>query len=77
MIKFSSKNTIDPDNLSPFFIKNLASSISQPLALTFQISINEGILPSIWKIDHVIPLFKGKGSKYNAPNHRTINLYAS
>ena len=75
--KLSNKNTIEPDDIFPFFIKNLALLISRPLALLFQKSINEDKLPSIWRVAHVIPLFKGKGSKYNLTNYRPISLCAT
>ena len=75
--KLSNKNTIGPDNISPQFIKNLASSISLPLALMFQKSINDGNLLSIWKVAHVISLFKEKGSKYDVTNYRPISLCAT
>ena len=37
-------------------------------------SIMQKALPSAWKLAHVVPIYKGKGSKLNVENFRPIHL---
>jgi len=51
-----------PDNLSPHFLQETAYEIAPILALIFQASLDQGILPRIRKSAAVVPVFK-KGSR--------------
>ena len=37
-------------------------------------SIRQRALPSAWKLAHVVPIYKGKGSKLNVENYRPISF---
>lgn len=62
-----------PDGLNPKLLKECAESVAVPLAEIFQISLDEGQLPTDWKLADVIPIFK-KGSKVDSSNHRPVSL---
>jgi hypothetical protein len=66
-----------PDLISSKFLKQIVFSISLPLTLLFQKSLNSGCLPALWKSAYVIPLYKGKGSKFDILNYRPISLTSS
>ena len=51
-----------PDDVHPRMLRELSRSLSLPLALLFRRSLDTGVLPSIWKQAHVVPIHK-KGSK--------------
>nr|VZI25368.1 unnamed protein product [Spirometra erinaceieuropaei] len=62
-----------PDAIPAKLLKELASEMSKPLALIFQISFVTGCLPSDWKSATITPLFKG-GSRASANNYRPVSL---
>ena len=62
-----------PDKISPRVLKELAPSISKPLAQLFQNSLNTGEVPHEWNTALVTPIFK-KGDKHNAANYRPVSL---
>ena len=62
-----------PDGLSPFILKELSTEIFFPLSVSFQRSLNEGLVPSDWKLANVTPIFK-KGSKFEPGNYRPVSL---
>ncbi len=62
-----------PDGLSPFILKELSTEICFPLSVIFQRSLNEGLVPSDWKLANVTPIFK-KGSKFEPGNYRPVSL---
>jgi len=47
-----------PDNLSLRFLQEIAYKIAPILVLIFQASLDQGILPSVWKSAAVVPVFK-------------------
>ena len=62
-----------PDSLSPYFLKEFANYLCEPLALIFTMSFNTGIVPQQWRTANVTPIFK-KGSKSNPGNYRPVSL---
>ena len=66
----SSKTTPGPDGVPPILLKNLAFELTEPLTTLFSVSLTTGIFPSIWKLAHVIPTYKKKGSKSDCSNYR-------
>ena len=50
------------DNLPCYFLKEVANEIAPSLCLIFQASLNQGMLPEIWKSALVVPIYK-KGKK--------------
>ena len=50
------------DGIPPKLLKEIVEQISTPLAKLFNLSLEEGIVPSDWKEANIMPLFK-KGSR--------------
>src|SRR6478609_9443201 len=65
-----------PDNLPPLLFKNLKQALAQPLAMLFNLILQFGEVPSLWKTAIVVPVFK-KGSPSLASNYRPISLTSS
>jgi len=62
-----------PDGLPAEFFKNTSSSVVFPLSVIFNVSLQTGEIPEIWKLASVAPIFK-KGSPSNPANYRPISL---
>ena len=62
-----------PDGVPAEFYKVTASFVSFPLSVIFNISVQTGELPSIWKHACITPVFK-KGSPSDPSNYRPISL---
>jgi len=62
-----------PDNLPARFLEEVAFKISPILTLIFRASLDQGMLPSIWKTAEVVPIFK-KGNKSDPCNYRPVSL---
>ena len=58
--------------IPPKLLKEI-SKISTPLAKLFNLSLEEGIVPSEWKGANITPLFK-KGSRNKPDNYRPVSL---
>ncbi|XP_055618753.1 uncharacterized protein LOC129763574 [Toxorhynchites rutilus septentrionalis] len=67
------KNSISdgPDGIPSLVIKKCIVVLFAPLATIFNISLNSGIFPEIWKFSFVFPIFK-KGDKQSVSNYRGI-----
>ncbi len=61
------------DFISHKMLKGVANSISKPLSILFNLSLQECKFPSSWKVANVIPLFK-KGCPHTPSNYRPISL---
>ena len=62
-----------PDGIHPRLLKELAPALSNVMAMLFQKSVNEGVLPNDWKEATVSPIFK-KGANHTAANYRPVSL---
>ena len=72
--KLPNKCSNDPDGISIFLLKKLSNSICIPIAIIFQNSFDNKSIPTQWKLADIVPIFKGKGSKYDVKNYRPISL---
>ena len=61
------------DGIPPKLLKEIVEQISTPLAKLFNLSLEEGIVPSEWKEANITPLFK-KGSRNKQENYRPVSL---
>ena len=62
-----------PDEIGNFILREIASPIAKPLCRIFNICLQKGVFPDIWKIAQVTPLHK-KGSINMCENYRPISL---
>jgi hypothetical protein len=60
-----------PDGIPPIILKNCAFSLTFPLTILFNISLQTGVFPLAWKTSYVTPVFKS-GGKNLAVNYRPI-----
>ena len=65
-------SSMGPDYVHPRLLHH-CPSISLPLYLIFNKSLNDGSLPHSWKSSTVVPIFKS-GSRYDALNYRPVSL---
>ncbi|XP_061185471.1 uncharacterized protein LOC133193522 [Saccostrea echinata] len=63
-----------PDGISPRVLKEIATTIKNPLTKFFNLSLRGKKLPDIWKLSQITPVFKNKGSAQEVPNYRPISL---
>ena len=61
------------DELPPNLLKDVANEISKPLAFIINKSLSSGIVPDLWKISKVTPLYKSD-SKSDFNNYRPISV---
>ena len=67
------KSAPGPDGFTPYFLKQIIARIAKPLCIVYQMSLNQGFVPSDWKIAHIIPAFKS-GDPQLASQYRPISL---
>ena len=61
------------DGIPPKLLKEIVEQISTPLAKLFNLSLEEGMVPSEWKEANITPLFN-KGSRNKPENYRPVSL---
>lgn len=71
--KLKNGKAAGPDGINNRIIKLAAVGIVPYLRTLFQLSINNGQLPTEWKLAHVIPIFKS-GERCRASNYRPVSL---
>jgi len=66
-----------PDNLPNWFLRDLAFALCDPLCHIFNVSIQEGVVPNIWKQAHIIAIPKTKPANSIETDLRPISLTAT
>ena len=61
------------DGIPPKLLKEIVEQISTPFAKLFNLSLEEGIVPSEWKGANITPLIK-KGSRNKPEHYRPVSL---
>ena len=73
MRKLRRKKAHGIDELPPNLLKDVANESSKPLAFNINKSLSSGIVPDLWKIAKVTPLYK-LDSKSDFSNYRPISV---
>jgi hypothetical protein len=56
------KKAMGPDNIPPLILKECSQELARPLSILMQKSIDNGVVPELWRQANVTPIFK-KGKK--------------
>ena len=62
------------DNLDTYILKLTRKHIVPSVCHIINLSIQNKKFPTKWKIAKVVPLYKGKGSKFDTKNHRPVAI---
>ena len=73
LVKLNPNKAGGIDNITPTILRNCASALAAPLHHLFITSINNGIIPTEWKIHKIVPIYKS-GDKMSVINYRPISL---
>ena len=65
-----------PDLINPRLLKEAPDQLCNPLARLFNLSLRKAIFPDVWKIAHLIPVFKS-GDRSDYRNYRPISLLSN
>ena len=71
-----SKFNNSQDGIPKGLLKKLSFELCHPLSIIFTNILDSGICPDIWKISHIIPMFK-KGDTTKPANYRPISILPS
>jgi hypothetical protein len=67
------KMTAGYDDIPENLVKDCIHLIKKPMAHIYNISLNSGVFPDVWKVVKVKPLFK-KGDRHDMNNYRPIAI---
>ncbi|KAL8616823.1 hypothetical protein ACOMHN_017860 [Nucella lapillus] len=73
LAKLNPRKASGPDGIPTILLKETAREIAPALTSLFQLSLDTGLIPKIWKHALVQPVFK-KGDRSQAANYRPISL---
>ena len=71
--KLDVEKAVDPDNLSPRFLRQCAHELAGPITTIYNKCLQDSRWPSAWKISSVVPVHK-KDDKTLAKNYRPVSL---
>ena len=71
--KLKPESAPGPDGVTAHFLKNYSAHIAPALAILYNKSMEEGVLPDVWRLANVTPIYK-KGSKASTGNYRPVSL---
>ena len=64
-----------PDGLHPRVLCETSDAMAETWTQLFRSSVDSGILPSDWRVDEIVPIFK-KGLRTSPLNYRPVTLTA-
>lgn len=73
LLRLDVNKACGPDNIPPRVLKEANRELSIPLAVLFNKSLKDGIVPKEWKEAEVVAIFK-KGQKSDPGNYRPVSL---
>ena len=62
-----------PDGVPSNLVKDAAKSIAKLLMMIFNASLAKGVVPNVWKLTKVTPIFKS-GTRNKKNNYRPISV---
>ena len=62
-----------PDEVPAIFLKKTKNTIAKPLKFILRKSLDEGVIPDIFKLAHITPIHKG-GAKTKPEQYRPVSL---
>ena len=71
--KLKKNSAAGPDGIPSVFLINTKEYIKKPLKLILRKSLDEGVVPDVFKLAYVAPVYKG-GSRLNPANFRPVSL---
>ena len=71
--KLNKNSAAGPDGIPSVFLINTKEFIKVPLKLILRKSIDEGVVPDVFKQAYIVPVHKG-GSKLDPANFRPLSL---
>ena len=74
--KIDTSKAVGPDGINPKLLKEGAHQLAPSLCKLYNLSLDLGKVPKIWKKANVIPLFK-KNDKSILKNYRPVSILSS
>ena len=69
LLPIDPNSAMGSDGIHSMVLRSCAKTLAHPLSIIFQHSLDEGIVPSLWKKSIMIPIFK-KGHHFEPLNYR-------
>lgn len=74
ILSMGKKNSQDINDIPFKVIQHAALNLIHPLTHIFNLSVDNGVFPTMMKTSKVIPIYKGKGSKLDLDKHRGVAI---
>jgi hypothetical protein len=74
--KLKPKRSAGPDHIPAYILKETGSELTNVLCFIFNLSIDSGSFPQVWKTSKVTPIFK-KGDRTDVKNYRPVAVLSA